>query len=217
MANQLTPTANWKITLAGSITFAAMLAAGCSDQPITAARFQVTVYEVRVAPARTAELDASALEAKAGTPSQLQQALEQFGPTKVLYKADQAIDLTDKSRINISSRVPFVTGTRLLESGKKMRSVQYQSIGALFEIAPRSAEPAGGEVDLQIRVELSALTDSPIEVSSGTSALGVHSVSLTHNGPVRLGHALVMLTVDAAAKDKQGKAVAYVVRMALGP
>ncbi len=183
---------------------------GCADPagPPSSVRFRASIYEVRLA-----EADVHKLEMTADMRANLQARLQALGSTKVLYKVDEVIDLADEARMTVSARVPFVTGVRMSESGKEIRSVQYQPVGAVYKV---SGEPVSGSrgklLDVRLKVELSAVTESQTKVAAGVAAVTLRQAKLGHSGRVKLGRPIVMLTVDTSAKDKDGLAVAYVCR-----
>jgi len=173
------------------------------------ARFQVTIYEVRVGAERIDALNADALAAKAETPDALEKALSAVGETKAMYVIDQTVNLAD-DRIRLSKREPFVTNTRVSESGRRMNAVQYEEVGAIFAITGEAGDEG---LDVKVAIEMSAMTDGGTEVAPGVGAMVVRSVELGRTGPVHFGRPEVLVAVDASARNAKAGAVAYVCRL----
>jgi hypothetical protein len=208
---------------------AAALAAGCGQArtneagagaakwaAMDSARFQATLYEVCLPPAKVGELDARALAAGAATAADLEKTLARFGKTKALYQVDQAVNPA-RDAINLSTRVPLVTGSRAAEGGRTINTVQYQQVGALFEfLSDKTAAAERRGAEIQLRVEIAALADTGIAIAEGVKATAVRSSVLTYKGPVEPGKPFVFFSADASSKDADGSAVAYVCRAVLG-
>ena len=175
---------------------------------------EATIYEVHVAPESNGSLSAARLtEAAAAGPTGLDSALSQIGEAKVLYRMDQSIKLAG-DRIMIRSRVPFITDTRQTASGQPLNTVQYQDVGATLNIAGEMQGDGG--VLAALGLEITALNDSPVEMSPKILAPVLRAIALGHKGTMRPGCPIVIVSVDAGSLDANGKAVAYVARVVLG-
>ena len=211
----------------GVLTMGILLAAGCGQTetqragatpasapaPAPAAvRFQATVYEVRVPPARLSELDAKALTAKGPTAAGFEKALAAIGPTKPLYQVDQPVNPA-KDTVTITTRVPMITNTRVGEGGGRTNTVQYQNVGVIFKFGGGPDTVLRGKVlDVKLAIEVATATGSIAEMGTGVKAVNIRNYSLTYTGPVELGRPFVCLSVDATSKDEDGNAVACVCR-----
>lgn len=177
------------------------------------ARFEATIYEVRMSADRAGELDAGALAAKAPKAEGFAQALAALGPTKTMYTVDQVVNLY-RDNIRIGTREPMITNTRKTDSGQTISTVQYQQVGAVFQISggppPKDSKRKG--IDASVKIELSTLSDTGVHVATEVTAPAIRSISLTHNGPVEYGRPFVILSVNSTSKDAAGNAVAYVCR-----
>jgi len=211
------------------MALAGILAAGC-NQPgakkaeapappprvtvLSSARFEATVFEVHLPAARAGDLDAKALAARAAAAADLEKALAELGQTRRLYQVDQSVNVA-KDTVMIGTREPFVTSTRLTENGRQINTIQYQEVGAIFNLAGGSArDPAGRSPDIRVSVEIAAMTNSPVPISAGgVKAVTVRKVTLTHDGPVHVGQPLVLLGVDSSSPDENGNPLAYVCRI----
>ena len=120
--------------------------------------------------------------------------------------------------MNISSQVPVVTSTSTSTStgrnGQPIQSYQYMGVGALFGLAGRAGAAGGSDIDLNIQV--AAVSDTLAALSKGVHAPVVRTATLAHKGAFRAGKPFVLVSVDASATDKDGKAVAYVARVVVG-
>ena len=180
-----------------------------ADAETASARFQATIYEVRVPADRIGALDAGVLVAQAATPEDLEKALSAVGRTRAVYAIDQTVSLA-KDRIHLGKREPFVTNTRVAQAGRRMNMIQYEDVGVIFAIA---GQPGDAGLDVAVEIEMSALTDSATQVAEGVSAMTVRQVVLGRNGAVRLGRPEVLIGADASTQDADGNAVAYVCRL----
>jgi hypothetical protein len=180
------------------------------------ARLRATVFEVHLAPDRIADLDAQALAAKSGTPADLQAALEAFGPTKVLYQADQAVNLLH-DQVTLRKDESFVTGSRMTESGQRQDITQTLPVG--FRVVLSAGDetgPAPAPRQIGMNIEAAALGKGPRQPALGADAMVVRTASHANRMPVVPGRPIVMVAADAASPDEQGQAVAYVVRTVIG-
>lgn len=180
---------------------------------VAPARFEATVYEVRVPEDRIASLDARSLEAKAGTAQALTKALAEFGHARVLYKVDQTVNLCGES-ITLADDEPMVTGSRTSASGDSINSVTYRNVGLKIDISA-SAPVSDGQrkgPNTQVVFHLAALEDSSVELAPKVRAKSVRTVDLCHSEVPRFGQPSVQLNVSAATSEPVAQATAYVVR-----
>ncbi len=174
------------------------------------ARFEATVFQTRLSDEKAAGLSAHALVAKAATAEQLEAALGEMGKTQALYAVDQRVRLKE-DRIKVQRRAPFVTNARVTESGRIVRTVQYENIGADVAVSAQTA--AGDLLDLDLTIDLSAMSKSAVEIAEGVQAVALHKVVLVHKGPVEPGKPFVLVGVDLGDDDPD--AIAFVCRAIL--
>jgi len=211
------------IVAAGWLAIGLAIAAGCGGEarPKEAAspaaggeatasvRLEAVIYETRLPAERLAALDADRL-AQAGD---LQKTLDGLGPTRVLYRVDQAVSLAG-DRIHIGKREPIVTGSRVMDGGRVVNTVQYREVGAMFEVKGRPAGADRLEVDLNI--EMAVQGESPAKVGEGVPAAAFRRLVMSRKGPVGLGNAAVLVSADATSQNAEGRAVANVCRVVFG-
>jgi hypothetical protein len=156
---------------------------------VAPARFEATIYEVRVPEEGIASLDARALEAKAGTAQALAKALAEHGQTRVLYKVDQTVNLFGET-ITLTENQPMVTGSRMSASADAKRK------------GPNT----------QVVFHLAALQDSSVEIAPKVRAKSVRIINLSHSEVPRFGQPCIQLNVSAGTGEPAAPATAYVVR-----
>ena len=179
---------------------------------LLAAPLRATIYELRLPPDRLAGLDARKLES-AG-PGELQKSLETLGTVKVLYRVDQSVKLSG-DRVTISSSVPFVTNTRLTEGGREIRTVQYRSVGAVFNF--RGQPQSDGRLRVGLGIELSTMGESGVSIATSMPAMLIRSATLAYSGSVPPDRPFVLVSADADARDANGQAVAHIAQVVVGP
>ena len=180
---------------------------------ISPARFEATVYEVQVPADLAAKLDSVALSAKAGDPDTLRAALAEFGPTKVLYRVDQPVNVFSEN-IMIGSSEPVVTATRKTATGQNINTVQYQQVGLIVGISASQPPKDSGRkaLDVQVRTEVASLGEGAPEISPGVKGVRARTVSINHTATLQYGRPLVMLNVTYPTNDEKASATAFVMR-----
>jgi hypothetical protein len=184
---------------------------------LSSARFQATVYELRVPAAKAAQVDANTLTAKAATPEDLLKALAELGRVQTMYQVDQAVGL-DAGRILIGANVPVVTGTREMVSGETIRRMRYQSFGAAFTVSGGPAKDAGGKgADVEVSISGAVPTGRQAGAESGRAPTqAARKMELAYNGPAAIGRPFVFAAVDSTAPDSEGNSAVFVCRAVLG-
>jgi len=180
---------------------------------IAPARFEATAYEVLVPADRAGKLDSAALTAKAADPDDLCKALAEFGPTRILYRVDQPVDLYSEN-IMISSREPIVTGTRKTDTGQSINTVEYRQVGLIVNISagPPPKDSTRKGLDVRMKIELAAIGQSAVEISPQVKTAVIRNASIDHSESLRFGRPFVMLNVTYPPKDEKGTAAVYVIR-----
>ncbi len=183
------------------------------EVPQIPVRFQATVFKVNLDKQHLAEIDAQALAAAGGSAPEMAKTLSDFGKVEALYRVDQVLSLTGRgrNRIIITRDTPYTSGIGMSQSGQVTTSISRQSVGASFEIYGGYASKAGGApLSVQIQVELSAITDSSIEVGPKVSSPVFWKVEQAYSAPTEYGAPIVLLTVDGAATTGHDNPIAFV-------
>ena len=180
---------------------------------VSPARFEATVYEVQVPADLAGKLDSVALSAKAADPDALRAALAEFGPTKVLYRVDQPVNVFSEN-IMIGSSEPVVTGTRKMATGESVNTVQYQNVGLIVNISASQPPKDSGRkaLDVQMRTEVASLGEGGTEIGPGVKAVRPRTVSISHTATLQYGRPFVILNVTYPTKDEKASATVFVMR-----
>jgi len=180
---------------------------------VSPARFEATVYEVQVPADLAGKLDSVALAAKAADPDALRAALAEFGPTKVLYRVDQPVNVFSEN-IMVGSSEPMVTNSRKTDTGQTVNTVQYNNVGLIISIAagqlPKDSDRKG--LDVRMQIEVSSLGESGVELTHQVKSAVIRKVSIFHSAALQYGRPSVMLNVTYPQKDEKASATAFVIR-----
>jgi hypothetical protein len=172
-----------------------------------------TIYDVRLPVDKIGQLDVEALTRASATAAAFEKALAALGASKPLYRADQSVRLSGDT-ITIAAQTPYVTNSQITQTGQTINSVSYTQIGTLFTIAGKAG--AGGEIELDLSIQVSAISDSGTPISTNVNAPMFRSAMIARKGPVEAKVPFVVVSVDAANVDAKGNAVAYIARVTLG-
>ncbi len=94
--------------------------------------------------------------------------LQSEGSLKVLSRP-QIVAMDNKpAKIDVADDVPYVTGTQTSSTGQISTSVARRNVGIVLEVTPRINPD--GFVSMEIKQEVSDLTDSTIDVAPGVSS-----------------------------------------------
>ncbi|HOF17998.1 MAG TPA: hypothetical protein PK082_03750, partial [Phycisphaerae bacterium] len=198
-----------------AMSFATQPATQPAPVPVenAACPLDATIYELHLPPASAGSLDAAGLTEAAADPKEFDRVLARLGKAKVLYRMDQSVKLSG-DRVSVQDRVPVVIATRTNDEGQILRTVAYQSVGAVLNVSGKALP--GGELAAELNLEIAALADSSVKIANNVSAPVTRKVVLVHKGPVAPGRAVVMVSADANSLDADGQALAFVARVVLG-
>jgi hypothetical protein len=177
------------------------------------AHFQATVYEVQADAERLGSLQGEGLAKSAATAEGLLKALGAFGTARILYRFDQPVNVFSES-LQVGTREPVVTGTRMTSSGQSINSVQYHSVGAIIRLAGRIPPPETKRKrpEVTLAVELSVLSGTGTEIAPGLKAPSIRNVSMQHGEELEFGRPRVMLAVSSTSTEPKQPAAIYVFR-----
>lgn len=178
------------------------------DESTGAVRLQAAVYELRVPADQVTRLDAAQL---AGT--DFSKFPPDMGEARTLYVVDQRVSLAG-DKVMVGSNEPSVTNTRVMANGKTLSSVQYSQVGAIIDFKGERTGPR--ELAVTSKVEVSANSDSGVEMAEGITTPVTRSAKMSLQGPVELGKPVALVSGDATSRDADGRAVVFVTRMVLG-
>ncbi|KKM98406.1 hypothetical protein LCGC14_1158250 [marine sediment metagenome] len=175
-------------------------------------RLRMLICELQVPAERVMELDSDRLAAGATDEKAFLDRLSKLGAAKVLYRLDQTVDLNSTSQIKAGVRKPFVTAARVTQSGRTMRTVQYERLGAVCKVTGKAVKDADPpHMRAEVNVDLSTMSDSGVKISDKVQARVLRMVTLVHAGSVQLGRPFVMVSTTPGAQGKTESA-AFVCR-----
>jgi beta-lactamase regulating signal transducer with metallopeptidase domain len=175
--------------------------------------FDATIYDIRLPADKISQLDLDALTKAAATTTEFEKALADLGTSRPLYHTDQTVRLAADS-ITIGTETPFVTNSRTDANGHVINSVQYQSLGTIFEMAGKSID--AGKIDFDLKIRMSGVSDSSAAISRNIKSPLFRNSIMSHKGVVEPKTPFLVLSADAATADENGNAVAYIARITLG-
>jgi hypothetical protein len=102
----------------------------------------------------------------------------------------------------------------MMDKGTAISTITYQEAGFIVSLAATPPAPDSPRKDLAVQVnfELSALTDSGVEISPPVKATRIRNMRLSHSETPRFGKPMVLCNVSASSGGEQALPVAYVVR-----
>ncbi len=172
-----------------------------------------TIYDVRLPVDKIGQLDVEALTRASATAAAFEKALAALGESKPLYRANQSVRLKGDT-ITIAAQTPYVTNSQITNTGQTINSVSYRQIGTIFSIAGKTG--AGGGIELDLSIQVAAMSASGTPISTNLNAPMFRTTMMARKGPVEARVPFVVVSVDAANVDGNGKAVAYIARITLG-
>jgi hypothetical protein len=199
-------------------------ASGCVDGRASSAPlasssgFRAIVYEVQLPPDRAGLLDAGKLGVRAARGEDLRKVLMELGTTRIVYQADHPMDFNCDCYIRFRIRMPYITNSRLTDSGARMNTIQYDDMGATFKVYTQPA-PDGADDKLKVRLNanLSIPYHSDVKVAPGVRALVSRDVNVAYSGIIKVAEPFVTVSMDTAPVDPKAARSAYVCRIVIDP
>jgi hypothetical protein len=198
-----------------------------TPKPVTpqpSVRFEAVVYRLTMSTENAVRIDAAEV-AEQPTLMQFDEALRGLGEAQLLYRVDQTVALHDderaqsrrgRRRIMITADQPYVSGSTRSEDGGERTSIARRDIGVVFELAGMWVGDSTPEViQLTLNVQLSALEPSGVRVGPDLTSPVFRDVEQMYSGDVEPGKPIVLLSLDGATADADGRAVAYMTRARL--
>ena len=90
------------------------------------------------------------------------------GKTEVLSRPSILARNNQQAIITVGSELPFITNTRITDTGQQINTVQYEDIGIILRVTPFIT--ADGLVEMIVSPEISTLTDQTVPISVGVNA-----------------------------------------------
>ena len=117
-------------------------------------------------------------------------ALEQQGKLDVLSRPYILASDNQLASITVGQEVPFITNTRVTDTGQTINTIEYDDIGILLDVVPH-INPEG-LVIMDVAPEISALTGDTVPISDGVSAPVFAKRSAESRVAVRNGQTVVI-------------------------
>lgn len=95
-------------------------------------------------------------------------ALEEDGKLEVLSRPYILASDNQLASITVGQEVPFITNTRITETGQTINTIEYSDIGILLDVIPHINQE--GLVILDVAPEISALTGTTVPISETVDA-----------------------------------------------
>lgn len=95
-------------------------------------------------------------------------AIAEAGKTEVLSRPSILARNNQTAVITVGSELPFITNTRLTETGQTINTIQYEDIGIILRVTPFIT--SDGMVEMIVSPEISTLTDQTVPITAGASA-----------------------------------------------
>lgn len=181
-----------------------------SDATPTQAR--VTVYQIDVPLNQSGSLSSTALTTNTHDEASFMKELSKYGRTQHLHTLDQSIDLAARPTLAIDSMIPIADST-IAKDGAATPQIGYHSVGCKVEFEALRLSPTPASSVAAIRVEISALRDSGIELSPTTRAPITQKIKQTFNGPWTSGTPIVLVSLESSPAKET--ATAYITRIEL--
>ncbi|HNS31493.1 MAG TPA: type II secretion system secretin GspD [bacterium] len=128
-------------------------------------------------------------------------ALQKVGKLDVLSRPYILGSDNQAAKITVGQRVPFITNSRMTDTGQTINTIQYQDIGIILTVTPH-INPAG-LVILDVTPEISALTGTTVPISENVDAPVFAKRSATSRVAIQDGQTIVIggLMEDRKTED----------------
>jgi len=94
-------------------------------------------------------------------------ALSRVGKTEILSRPSILARSNQQATIIVGQEVPFITNSRISDTGQTTNTVQYQDIGIILRVTPFITSE--GMVEMIVTPEISALSDKTVAISDTVS------------------------------------------------
>ena len=92
--------------------------------------------------------------------------------------------------ITVGNEVPFITNTRITDTGQQINTIQYQDVGIILNVTPHINPD--GLVIMDVSPEISQLTGTTVPISAGVSAPVIAKRSAESRVGVKTGQTIVI-------------------------
>jgi type II secretion system protein D len=131
-------------------------------------------------------------------------ALQSQGRLEVLSRPQILAVDNQQSQINIGERVPFISSSRITETGSVLNTIQYEQVGVILKVTPRINPD--GLVRLEVHPEISEVAEATVKITEGLNAIRITSRTADTTVTVQDGHTVViggLITTRDSARDNK--------------
>jgi hypothetical protein len=184
-------------------------------------RLEASIHQVELTSEQGLLIDPDALARVANSPAELHEALAKLGPTTLIYRIDQTVQLTPGSgsqAISVSADVPYVTGISESQRSGSVLSINRERVGAVLKVSvqpppstdasPAHAPPPG----VIVEIDVSTMTPSQVAVPGGAQTPVFRRISVG-DAFAPFGRPHISVAVDAASTGPDGKGFAAITRI----
>jgi general secretion pathway protein D len=131
-------------------------------------------------------------------------AISEAGQTEILSRPTILARNNQQATITVGQTLPFITNTRITDTGQTINTVEYSDIGIILRVTPFIT--SDNNVEMIVSPEISSLTDQTVPISTGVSApviakRAADTVVVTGNGqPVLIGGLMQNTKTQADSK-----------------
>jgi len=132
-------------------------------------------------------------------------ALQVAGKTEILSRPSILARNNQQATIMVGQSVPFITNSRITDTGQTVNTVQYQDIGIILRVTPFITQE--GLVEMILAPEISALSDQTVPISDTVNSPVIDKRSADTVGVTPSGKTIVIGGLIASQKVEQDRKV----------
>ena len=117
-------------------------------------------------------------------------ALQEIGKLNILSRPYILTSDNQTATINVGQRFPFITDSRITETGQSINTIQYEDIGIILEVTPNINDE--GLVIMDVKPEITTPTTDSVKISDGLDATVFAKRSSVSRVAVRNGQTIVI-------------------------
>lgn len=186
--------------------------------PAMPIRLDLTVHQVELTAEQLLQVDAEVLALRSRTPLELHAALADLGPTELLYRVDQSLNLVPGARsesITVATDLPYLMAAAGGKDGQRVGQINRQKSGLRLHITAPGG-PGAPPHGVVMAVDMSVMANSDLKLADELFVPVFRSIEVSEVF-APLGRPCVSLSIDAVPGRPDGKALAYVTRIVATP
>ncbi len=131
----------------------------------------------------------------------LLRALQTEGRLEILSRPSIMAEDNQEAKISVGQKVPFVDDVNILSDGRTQTTIAYEDVGIILDVTPHINPD--GYVSLEIRPEISAVTESSVQVTEGVFAPIYNKREAETSVTVKDGETIVIGGLITTQEDKR--------------